>query len=672
MNHLGVPGRGLLGAKLRAACLVLTACAPMAAAANLSGGARDLIDLSLEELSNIEVTSVSRKEEPLADAAAAIAVVTSEQLRRSGAASIAEALRLAPGLHVGQIGASRWAISSRGFSGTSVGQLLVLSDTRSVYTPLFSGVFWDVQDLLLEDVERIEVIRGPGASLWGANAVSGVINITTKSAEQTQGTYFEGGGGSVLRGFGAVRFGGQLAEDVHFRVFAKGIESAGEFNPSGSATDGWKLGHLGFRADGRLDAKNGFTLQGDVYTGDVGQVAPSVIVVGRPGPAGRLEARVTGGNLLARWTHAFAPDSNVQVRAYYDSTRRDDPTFLDVLHTIDLDLQHRFPLPLRQDVVWGLHYRSMDDRNRGKGVFALQPPDSRDDLFSGFVQDQVGVLDSLEVTLGTKLERNDFSGFEYQPTARIAWKPSPGQTLWGAVSRAVRVPTRLERDVHIDVSDPAQDPVARLLGSDSFASERLLAWELGYRFRLGQLLLVDLAAYYDVYSGLASLEVGAPFTDPGSGQTVIPIVNENLTDGVAKGGEASLTFSPARPWRLEAHYTFVRLTLEPRGQDLNNGHLLAGATPRHQVGLQSFLDLPRHFRLDLLFRYASSLPSSPQMVQGERTPAYATLDARIAWEGWRRFELSLAGRNLLEARHREFPGGTKMQRAVFAKLAGRF
>ena len=673
MNHPGAPAEGVLASRLGAACLAtaLAALAPAPAGAAAGAGVRSLTDLSLEELSDVEVTSVSRKEEPLADAAAAVAVITGEDLRRSGAATIAEALRLAPGLHVGQIGSSRWAISSRGFSGTSVGQLLVLTDTRSIYTPLFSGVFWDVQDLLLEDVERVEIIRGPGASLWGANAVSGVINITTRSASGTQGAYFEGGGGSTLRGFGAVRFGGKLGEDAYLRVFAKGIESAGELNSSGSATDAWKLGHLGFRADARAGAGNAFTLQGDVYSGDMGQVAPSVIVAGRPGPTGKLEAGVAGGNLLARWTRDLAPGSDVQVRAYYDFTHRDDPTFVDDLHTLDLDFQHRFPLPWRQDAIWGLHYRWTDDRNRGKGVFALEPPRSRDDLFSGFVQDQISVLDALTVTLGTKLEHNDYSGFEYQPTARVAWRPFPAHTLWGAVSRAVRVPTRLERDVHIDASDPAQDPVARLVGNASFSSERLLAYELGYRTRLEHVLVVDLAAYYAVYSGLASMEMGAPFTDPGTGRTVIPIVNENRTDGVVKGGEAAVTFSPARRWRMTASYTLVRIALDPKGQDLNRGHLIAGATPRHQVGVQSFLDLPRRLRLDLLFRYASALPSSSRMSPGEETPAYSTLDARIAWE-WSRIEISLVGRNLLQDHHREFPGGTQMERAVYAKLAGRF
>ncbi len=651
--------------------LALAASAP-AAAHGAGAGGRDLTELSLEELSSLEVTSVSRKEEPLADAAAAIAVVTRESIRRSGATTIPEALRLVPGLHVGQIASSLWAVSARGFSSVNSANLLVLSDSRSIYTPLFSGVFWDVQDLLLEDVETIEVIRGPGASLWGANAVSGVVNITTRSARDTQGAYFEGGGGTKERGFGAVRYGGQLAEGLYFRVFAKGFVRAGEFNPSGTAADDWKMGHLGLRADYAMDRANAFTLQGDAYTGDIGQVAPSVVVSGRPGPAGKMVAAVAGGNLLARWTHTMAAGSEIKVRAYYDSTHRDDPTFLDDLQTIDIDVQHRFQLPLRQEVVWGVSYRSMDDRFRGKGIVALEPADSRDELFSGFVQDQIALLDSLHLTLGTKLEHNGFSGFEYQPTARIAWNPFQRHTLWGAVSRAVRVPTRLERDIAIDVTDPTQSPVIRLLGNRTFSSEKALAWELGYRWQVEPVVFLDLAAYYDVYRGLASLELDPPFVDSRTGQVVLPIVDKNLTDGVARGVEASLTISPLRWWRVTANYTFVRLTLDPKGQDLNRGRLVAGATPRNQVGLQSYLDLPARIQLNLLFRYASALPTSAQLYQGQETPAYATLDASLAWQAQRGLELSLVGRNLFQARHREFPGGTEMERAVFAKVAGRF
>jgi iron complex outermembrane receptor protein len=658
--------------KLSASRLVsalLAVSSPVAARA--AAEARDLAELSLEELSTIEVTSVSKKREPLADAAAAVALITNEDLRRSGARTIPEALRLVPGLHVGQISSSAWEVSARGFSSLNSGKLLVLSDTRNIYTPLYSGVFWDVQDLLLEDVDRIEVIRGPGASLWGSNAVNGVINITTKSAKETQGAYFEGGGGTKERGFGAVRYGGQLADGLYFRVFAKGMDRTGEFAPSGPSRDNWKLGHFGFRADWDLGPRDTLTFQGDAYAGTIGQVSPSVVVTGRPGPTGKLLIDVAGGNVLGRWTHTFAPGSELQFRAYYDSTHRDDPTFVDDLNTVDLDLQHRFRLPLKQEILWGFNYRSVANQNEGKGLLALDPPRIRDDVFSGFVQDQIAVLDSLKVTLGTKVEHDEFSAFEIQPTARAAWSPIREQTLWGAVSRAVRVPTRLERDIDITASDPSRNPVVKLLGSRSFHSEELIAYEAGYRWQIRQSLFVDLAAYYNVYRGLASLEQDPPFVDPQTGQSVLPLVNRNLTDGVAKGGEASLSFNPARAWRMVANYAYVLLTIDPKGRDLLRGSLSAGSTPRNQVEVQSYLDLPGRFQLDAFFRYASSLPAASQLVAGQDTPAYATVDARVAWQG-QRFEVSLVGRNLVQAHHREFPGGTEVERAVYGKIAGRF
>lgn len=649
------------------------AWALLAPAAALAAPERDLAELSLEELSDIEVTSVSRTEEPLADAAAAVTVVTNEDLRRSGATTIPEALRLVPGLHVAQLNSNLWAVSARGFSSSLSSKLLVLSDTRSVYTPFFSGVLWDVQDFLLEDVDRIEVVRGPGGSLWGANAVNGVINITTRSAKDTQGAYFEGGGGNVERGFGAVRYGGQLAEGAWFRVFAKGFDRTGQFNPDGPANDGWKLGHFGFRADWQPDAKNTLTLQGDIYAGDIGQNLSIVQVSGRAGPTGKLVANVAGGNVLARWTRTLGEGSDLIVRAYYDGTHRDDPAFLDNLDTVNVDLQHRFRLPLNQELLWGLEISSMNNRNRGKGLLELAPADSRDNLFSGFVQDQIAVLPSLKLTLGTKLEHNDFSGFEYQPSARIAWNPFAGQLLWSAVSRAVRVPTRLERDVDVTVTSPGETPVEKLLGNRAYGSEQLLAWELGYRWHIQRTLFIDLAVYYNVYHGLDSIEFDPSFVDPRTGQTVVPIVNKNLTDGVTKGGEASLSFMPFRSWRAVANYTWTVVTVDPKGDDLNGGRFFAGFTPRHQIELQSFLDLPGRFQIDAFVRYATSLgyPRSVDPSGSFGVPAYTAVDLRLSWV-WSRIDFSLVGRNLFEAHHREFAGGSEMKRAAYVKVAGRF
>lgn len=637
--------------------------------------ARVLKSLSLEELMDVEVTSVSRIEESLGGAAAAIAVVTNEDIRRSGATSIPEALRMVPGMHVARRNSNSWAVSSRGFSSINSEKLLVLSDTRSIYTPLVSGVQWDVQDYLLEDIERVEVIRGPGAALWGSNAVNGVINITTKSAKDTQGLYLEGSTGTEDQAIAGMRHGGTIGESGYFRVFARYFDRDETFHANRERSDDWRLGHVGFRGDWEKSEEDTWTLQGDMYRGNIGQLGPAVSIIGRQGPQGDLNTDVSGGNVLGRWRHTISADSDWQFRAYYDHTRRDDPSFLDELDTIDLDFQHRWTLARRHELLWGLNYRYTDNSNDGRIIFALEPTSAQDNLFSGFVQDQISLLDSLRLTLGTKLEHNDFSGFEVQPSVRMAWDVAPSQTAWASVSRAVRVPTRLERDIAIDVSNPAGNPIVRLLGNEDFDAEKLIAYELGYRWQALQSLSVDVALFHNRYEGLASLEFGAPFIDPRDGRTVLPIVNENLTDGHSQGLEALLTFTPLPAWRLSASYSYVDLSLDPRGQDLNRGRFLEGATPEHQLGLRSFLDLPAGFQLDAQFRYSDAIQSNPQLETGAHIDAYSELDLRLAWRGWRQIELSLVGQNLLHDRHLEF--GTpqtrgEMERSVYGKVAWSF
>lgn len=653
----------------------LCPAAAQARAQALQSSAQALKSLSIEELMDLEITSVSKTGESLGGAAAAIAVVTNEDIRRSGATSIPEALRLVPGLHVARRNSNTWAVSSRGFSSVSSEKLLVLSDTRSVYTPLFSGVLWDVQDYLLRDIDRIEVIRGPGAALWGSNAVNGVINITTKSAKDTQGLYLEGGTGTEEQGMAGMRHGGTIGEDGYFRVFAKYFDRDETFHANPSRSDDWRMGHIGFRGDWDKGEDDALTLQGDVYRGNIGQLAPAVGIIGRQGPQGDLNVRVNGGNVLGRWRHTIDADSDWQLRAYYDQTHRDDPTYRDDLDTVDLDFQHRTVLAQSHELIWGLNYRSTENRNHGKVIFAVYPPSSQDNLFSGFVQDQIALLDTLRLTLGTKLEHNDFSGFEVQPSARIAWDAAPEHTLWASVSRAVRVPTRLERDIAIDVSNPAGNPIARLLGNEDFDAEELTAYELGYRWQALQSLFVDVALFYNSYDGLASLELGSPFIDPRDGRTVFPIVNQNLTDGRSQGLEILVTYSPLPAWRWSASYSYVDLSLDPRGADLNRGRFLEDATPRHQVGLRSFLDLPAGFELDALFRYSSDIVRNPEVVSGPEIDAYAELDLRIGWRGWRRMELALVGQNLLHRRHIEF--GTpqargEIERSVYGKAAWNF
>ncbi len=632
--------------------------------------------LSVEELLSTEVTSVSRTEESLGSAAAAVTVVSDEDIRRSAATTVPEALRLVPGINVARRNANSWAVSSRGFSSVDSEKLLVLSDTRSIYTPLFAGVFWDVQDYVMEDIDRIEVIRGPGAALWGSNAVNGVINITTKSAKDTQGLFLEADAGTEERGT-AARYGGSTDAGLSYRVFGKYSDHDSTLHANSSTSDDWRLAHGGFRADWEANQEDKVTVQGDLYRGDIGQLIPALAVGFLPPLGGDLQEHVSGGNVLARWQRKLGEASDLQLRAYYDRTHRDDPTYVDDLDTVDLDLQHRFALASRQEVVWGLNYRLTADRTEGKGFFAgaLQPRSSDDTLVSAFVQDQISVSDKLRITLGTKLEHNDFSGYEAQPSVRAAWDVAPGKTLWAAVSRAVRVPTRIERDIFINASNPAANVVARLQGNEDFHSEELLAYELGYRWQVLETLSVDLAAFHNQYRGLASLERGTPFFEASSGRTIIPIINRNLTDGQAEGAEALAVFSPLRVWQLTGSYSYVSLSLEPHGLDLNRGALVEGATPRHQFGLKSFLDLPAGFELDALFRRLTAVRSSQDIVTGEGIPGYSELDVRLGWQGWRRLELSLVGQNLLHNHHIEFGSPDargEIERSLYGKVVWRY
>lgn len=636
----------------------------------------DLKKLSVEQLADVEVTSVSRAAERLVGAAAAVTVVTNEDIRRSGATTVPDVLRLTPGIHVARQTSNTWAVSSRGFSSVSSEKLLVLSDTRSIYTPLFSGVFWDAQDYLLQDIDRIEVIRGPGATLWGSNAVNGVVNITTKSAKDTQGVYAETNVGSRERTDAAARYGGRIGDRTYYRVFGTYVNRDRSFIPDGPTADDWRLGHMGARGDWEsIDGAAAFTVQGDAYGGAIGRLAPSVSIIGRPGPTGDLQVDVGGGNILGRFRRRSSERSGIELRAYYDRTHRNDPSFIDDLHTVDVEFQHRFPMARRHDVTWAVNERFMANRNRSKAIFRLEPSSSHDQIISGFVQDHVTIRDPLSLTIGTKLEHNDFSGFEIQPSARVAWEVSPPATLWASVSRAVRVPTRLERDTAIDVTDPAANPVARWLGDDLFDSEKLVSYEAGYRWQMARPLFIDIAAFHNRYDGLASLELEASFLDAATGKTVVPVRNRNLTDGHTRGAEILATLSPRSDWRVTGSYAYLDMKLDPHGQDRNRGRFLAGSTPRHQIGVRSLLDLRAGLQLDAHLRSLSAIRQLPLIVTGEGLDGYAELDVRVAWRGWRQIELSVVGQNLLHGHHVEFgPPGQRgeVERGAYTKVAWGF
>jgi iron complex outermembrane recepter protein len=651
---------------------VLAATSPVLHAQQLAGNqVNQLKQLSIEQLTNVMVTSVTRAPQPLARSAAAVAVVTSSQIESTGAMNVPEAIRYVPGINVAQLTASQWAVSSRGFASANSPDLLVLSDGRSIYTPLFSGVFWDVQDYLMPDIDRIEVVRGPGATLWGSNAVNGVINIITKSAADTQGAWATVGGGTEENALAAAQYGGETGDQMYYRVFAKYQSDAPEDYPAGASSDGWDLGHVGFRTDWKADSADAFTVQGDAYDGRIGQVSPAVNIIGRPGPTSPLVVDVGGGNLLAHWQHTMSDDSDYEVRIYYDYTHRDDPTFTDDLGTLDVDFLEHLPFGSEQTITWGLTGRTMYDMTHGKGLIGLNPPDSRYNLASGFVQDEVSLPHAVHLTLGTKLEHNDFSGFEVQPSLRAAWDVTDTGTLWGAISRAVRVPTRIEQSEDIVATNPAANPVVILLGNRNFHAEQVLAFEVGYRWRPLSDLSLDLAAFHNRYTGLASLELGSPYLDAATGQTIYPLLTENLIDGHATGLEGLAQYSPVDWWRLSVNYSYMQMSLSPLGEDLNRNRFYAGSTPRNQAGLQSYFELPHNVELYGGLRVLSAIDTLPEIVNGAGDPGYQELDLNAIWRASPHLTLSLEGDSVLHSSHVEFGAPyerSAIKRSVFGRL----
>jgi iron complex outermembrane receptor protein len=603
--------------------------------------------LSLEELMDIEVTSVSKRAEKLSETASAIQVVTGEDIRRSGAASLPEALRLAANLQVAQVDSRQWAISARGFNNTLANKLLVMIDGRTIYTPLYAGVFWDVQQVLLEDIDQIEVISGSGGTLWGANAVNGVINIVTKSARDTQGTLVTGGGGSLLQDFGAVRYGDRIGSNLFFRVYGQHFDRDSTRLPGGNAgTNAWGMTQGGLRVDWYPSEANTLTVQGDGYGGAIEQPASG-------------DTTVDGQNLLGRWTHTFSSESDLQVQMYFDRTWRDIPnTFAEDLKTYDFDFQHRFPIGERQSIMWGGGYRLMQDEVANSAALAFLPSDRNMQLFGGFLQDEITLIsERLKFTIGTKLEHNDFSGFEFQPSGRLAWTPDERQTIWGAISRAVRSPSRIDTDFFTP-PPPVAPGTPNLAGGPTFDSETVIAYELGYRVRPIEKMSLSLAAFFNDYDDLRSLEQTAPNT----------FEFRNGLHGESWGVELSGTFQATPWWRLRGGYTYLeeRISQKPGHTDLNQGRG-EGNDPRHQCSLQSILDLPAHFQFDVTARYVDALPFPA-------VPGYFTFDARLAWQ-FKHLELSVVGQNLWDDSHPEFGAAATRQeipRSIYGKVTFRW
>jgi iron complex outermembrane receptor protein len=632
-------------------------CALMLASGPLAALPEDLTELSLDDLMQIDVTSVSKRAEPLQEAAAAVYVLTAEDIRRSGARTLAEALRLVPGVHVARTSGQTYAISTGGFNSTSADKLEVLLDGRSVYTPLFSGVFWDVLDTYLPDVERIEVIRGPGATLWGANAVNGVINIVTRPSGETQGVEAIAGSGIPRGNFGGVRGGWALGEAGHLRAYAQARDDDNGVTRDGSeSNEGLRQQQAGFRADVSGPGSDRYSLGGDAYQakseGETRIANPSTgtdfVTV--------YESDLSGANLHGQWERQMGPGSSWNIAGYFDHSEREAPTaLLERRSTWDLSSEWRQTLGARHALILGAGYRNSRDETGGPPLALIFSPASRTlQTYSAFVQDQISLADGRgTLTLGTKFEHNDFTGVEFQPGVRLGWKLGDSAFTWAAVSRAVRTPNRLDSDVALFCPPPVGFPgicgpnATLRVGNPELAAENLLATEWGLRLWTARRTSLQLALFYNRYQDLRSSEPVPPLG-----------AFDNGLHGRSIGGEIVFGWQPTDKLRFEAFYSHLDLDIsaDSSSLDVTTPVAIEDSNPRHMAGLRWLWSPAPRWTLDGFVRRVGELPNY-------EIPVYTELNLRLGWQLRRDLELALIGENLLDDHHPEFgpPGRGRVE-----------
>lgn len=627
----------------------------------------ELEDLSLDELMNITITSVSKKPQDLSSAAAAVYVITQEDIKRSGARVLPEVFRMVPGLSVAKLDSNKWAITSRGFNDRLSGKLLVLLDGRTIYTPLFSGVFWETQDILLDDIERIEVIRGPGATLYGANAVNGVINIITKNAKDSQGTSISAGGGSEEQGFGHIRYGGTIGDDTYYRLYTKYSKHDSQALRNGNQSqDDWETNRSGFRFDIGASEDDQITVIGDAYYNDL----TTVYNVSNISPPYQLlvphKDQMWGTNFLVRWNHTVTESEDFSLQMFYDKNVRDLLVFKEDRDIFDLEFQHHIQPFERHDFIWGVGYRYVGD-SMDNGLATFSELERDDHVFNAFIQDEITLIeDELSLIIGTKLEHNEYTGFEYQPNARLVWSPHEEHVFWGSVSRAIRIPSRAEQDGTIsqstvlpnDPRNPFPFPsITSLNGTRNVTAEDLLAYELGYRYIPNDRFNLDMTVFYNDYQKLLSASAGTATTEFQDGLPYlrIPLFFNNNMDGETYGFEMAGNIQINSDWKIRSSYTFFDIHLHPTQPSfLQILEEFEHRSPHHQVSILSMYDITKQIQFDVWARYVSELNKTSQIPEFLfNSPSYIALDLRIGWEPNENVEVVLGMQNLLDDRHPE-------------------
>ncbi|MDC0358036.1 TonB-dependent receptor [Oligoflexia bacterium] len=647
----------------------------------------DLTVVGLRELLNfdIEVTSASKKAQKYSDVASAIFVLTQEDIRRSGANSVPEVLRLVPGISVARIDTSRWAITSRGFNSSFADKLLVLIDGQTIFSPGFNGVYWDQFELVLEDIERIEVLRGPGASIWGSNAVNGIINIITFSAQETTGGLVSAGGGNEERFFGSLRYGEKIGEDTFYRVYGRSSKrDNSELVSGGAADDEMQNSRGGFRIDSMLSNKDSLVFKAEGFYNDkdypVTVPALSPPYVDTESFSG--SRRQYGTSLLTHWERTLSPTSHLSTQLDYIYEKQDGKVFPFNRHTLHLESTHRFAPLNNNDVIYGLGYRLYDDSVENTFADAFVPDSRTTHLYNAFVQDEITVLpDKLKLILGSKIEKNDYTGFEFMPNGRAIWSFNEQNSIWTAVSRAVGNPSRVTNDVIVPVAafpdtTTGLTNVVTLFGNKDVDSHKLMAYELGFRSVPADTLTFDIALFYNDYHDLWSQEPSMPYVGALTGtegpNLIIPTVFDNLHSAHTYGVEVSAQWSPYCWWRWVAAYSNIDVNIRAAGSlDTVSGPFFEGGTPENQASLRSSIDLPKNVEFDATLRYVDRLAFSG-------IDDYLELDLRLAWNVSSDLELAVVGQNLLDSAHQEFQGlilpplATQVERGVYGKLTWLF
>ena len=635
---------------------------------------QDAAALNLEHLTQIEVTSVGRKDQKLSRVPAAVFVVTADDIRRSGASNIPDLLRMVPGIQVAQISSNVWAISARGFNGRGASEMLVMVDGRSIYNSLFSGTFWDQNLVPLDEIERIEVIRGPGATMWGANAVNGVISIVTKKAKDTRGGLVTAEGGQTSVPDAGIRYGGSAGDRLQYR-----LDGAFEEHPAfpspygGAAWDRWNSGRGDFRVDWQARDNDQLAFTGGGYDGGGhGTFDPAFPL---PSPVNAVAPfSFSGGYVTGRWQHQFQ-GSDIALEAYYDRENRWEEEGHGDLNTIDLDFQHHIRLGTRNDLIWGLGYRWRADHSVGLSVH-----DNFDEtLISSFVQDEITLVpDRLTLTAGARVQdyRTTVGGnFDFQPQARLLWAPSKHRSLWGAVSRAVHSPSQLDRDMSFPFELPPQNGInvtGIVAGDPQSRPETVLAYEAGYREQIGRKVTLDLSVFFDQRNG-AFAYAGSPPTLIFTPAPTI-VVNHQVVNGISgsvRGAELAMTWTPHRHWRLQTAYSREDADLKAvAGYSLSTPAMTFWRTPRNTLDVRCGWDITRRWSADATFSWVSRIPLYP-------VPHYTRVDVRIARHIGEGGEISAGVRNLFDREHLEFISedytvSSLVPRDVYARVMWRF